>query len=447
MAHTNHAVPPTDEEVTRDLLGRLRGASGSYWTWLAVFGVLGLVGLIALLGLVASGPEPRSKWGYAAAALGFLISTAQGAPIVAFLTRLAKGFWGIPLRRAAELFTVSGLVTTPLFIILLFQVPDWKGRWSIWFDWPGAPQLWDSIAIVVLSLLGLTLLYLTSLPDLAAARDRTGGQGYRRWSLGWTGTTRQWQVLTGGIVVLGAFYLMFLVFVHVLVVADLAMSLAPPWKSSIIAPYHAVSGLQAGLATALLALWALRRFGGLSRYVGRDPFWSGAKPLLGLSLLFFYFTWSELLTTWYGRTPEEEHVLRLLMFGPYQTLFILSFLCNFVLPFGLLIWNPIRVSINGPPFVAGIIVFGNLVDRIRIYVASWSVAGPPGEHFDVPATQFPGVTDLLIFVGAAAAIGFLYLLALRIVPAISLWEYKMGLLLKVERPYIRAEVAVIAKPQ
>jgi hypothetical protein len=50
-------------------------------------------------------------------------------------------------------------------------------------------------------------------------------------------------------------------------------------------------------------------------------------------------------------------------------------------------------------------------------------------------------------VGAPAAVLFAYLLALRIVPAICLWEYKAALLLRVHRPYAKVQVAVIAKPR
>ncbi|MBI4491339.1 MAG: hypothetical protein HY690_00900 [Chloroflexi bacterium] len=277
------------------------------------------------------------------------------------------------------------------------------------------------------------------------------GPGVRfrsRLALGWTGTLRQWQVLSGGIVVLGAFYLMVYTFVHLLVASDLAISLVPGWRSAVIPPYHGVSGLQAGIATTLLGLAALRRFGRLERYIGLDPFWGAARILLALSLLFFYFTWSELLTTWYGRMPEEQQVLALLMFGPYLVPFVLSFCLNFVLPFLLLIWNPIRVSIAGPTFVAALVLLGNFVDRVRIYVAAWSVAGPVGQHLEhLPPAQLPGPLDVLVVLGALAAVGLLYLLALRLVPGVSLWEYKNALLLRTEQPYLKTEVAVIAKPR
>ena len=448
MAEAHRRLAVTNAEVAPTLAGPMGSHTGSYWLAILALAVLAVVGLVALIGMVAAGPEPRARWGYVVGVMVFLFSTLQAAPVLAFMTRLAKGFWGIPLRRAAELGVVASLVTTPLFIIVLKQLPDWQGRRSIWFDWPGAPHLWDGIAVVIFALLGLALLYLTSLPDFASRRDVGGSAVARALSLGWTGTVRQWQVLSGGIVVLGAFYLIMLVFMHVLIAADFALSQVPGWNSAVFAPYQGVSSLQAAIATTLLLAAALRRFGGLERYIGLDAFWSAAKPMLALSLLFFYFTWSEFLIPWYGRKPEEQFVLELLMFGPYLPLFILVFSLCFILPFGLLIWNPIRVSINGPTFVAALILIGNFIDRMRIYVAAWSVSGPVDQHLEHPPPAYlPGGGEVLVVVGTLAAVGLLYMLALRVVPPISIWEFKNGLLLKVEAPYLRRQVAVIAKPR
>src|SRR3712207_4841557 len=130
-----------------------------YWLAVAVLGVLAVAGIVALALLAAGGPEPRVTWAYAAATLSFILSTAQAAPILALATRLTRGYWSVPLRRLAELGGVAGLVTAPLFVLLLFQLPEWHHRPSIWLDWPGAPLLWDSIAAVLLAVLGMLLLH------------------------------------------------------------------------------------------------------------------------------------------------------------------------------------------------------------------------------------------------------------------------------------------------
>jgi molybdopterin-containing oxidoreductase family membrane subunit len=254
MAHHQPLPHITAADATQDLLDWVRNR-GPSWIVVALFGLLGAVGIACVIVLLLGGPDPRVKWGYTAAMVAFLLSTAQAAPVLVFATRFAKGYWAIPLRRAAEIYTLSSFITAPVYIILLNQLPDFHGRWSIWNDWPGAPHFWDGVGILLISVAGLALLYFASIPDFAAARDAGVGGPYRTLALGWRGTKREWRVLTMGLVPLGAFYLMWYTYLHTFTVSDMAMSLVPGWKSAIFSPYHALSGLQAGVAATLIALY------------------------------------------------------------------------------------------------------------------------------------------------------------------------------------------------
>ena len=402
---------------------------------LAVLGLLSAAGILSLLQLaVATGPAHRVA--YAAATFTFLLSTAQAAPALALASRLGRGLWGVPVRRVADLWALAGLVTTPIGILILFQLPDWRGRPSIWLDWPGAPQVWDSLSLLLLLLVGLGLVYVTTLPD-------------RRWRLlpapAWRGTPRQWQVISLAARALGSLYLMTFVFVQLLVSSDLALSLVPGWGSANFPAYHAVSALEAGVATGVLSLAVLRRS---AERVHPDVFHACAKLLLALALLWFYFTWSELLTLWYGRTPAEQTVLELLMFGPSLPLFFGAGLLSCVIPVGLLIWNPIRRSPAGTTAAAACVLVGTLLDRLRIELAAWSVVGPVRDRLDdIPARlPTPDLLDITILVGLPAAAVLVYLLALRVLPAVPGWELGERRLLHVERPFGRTRVLVVGKP-
>jgi hypothetical protein len=438
-------------DVVRPALNRRIEPGGmGYWIAVMVLGVLAVAGLVALINLAIGGPAPHAKWGYTAATAAFLLSSAQAAPVLAFTTRRARGLWGIALRRAADLFAIAGVVSAPLIILLLWQLPLGPAHQSFWFGW--SPVLWGGIAIVLLSLVGLLLVYAGSLPDLRAKRDL--GATRAGLSLGWRGSTKQWQVLYAGVMLLGALYFALYVFVHLLVVTDLAVALVPAWHSAVVPLHHAVSGLLGGVAATLLALAAIRWFGGHRQYIGRDTFHETAKFLLVLSVFFFYFIWSELLPLWYGRIPQERWVLSAYMFGPYFGLFLVALALCFLVPFLLLLYNPIRDSIAGTTIAAGIALVGVFVDRVRLYVPSWSLAGlttqGTGEPLllpPLPPAQYPELADLLIMLGMPAAVLFLYLLALRLVPPISRWEYLGGTLLSVERHYLATEVAIVAKPR
>jgi Ni/Fe-hydrogenase subunit HybB-like protein len=211
--------------------------------------------------------------------------------------------------------------------------------------------------------------------------------------------------------------------------------------------YHAVTGIEGGVAVTLLVVAALRRWGGLRPYAGAATFHGASKILLALALLWFYFFWAEFLTYWYGRTPEEQQLLALLTFGPYRGAFLATFALCFALPFLVLMWNGVRKSPGGVTLAAALVVLGLLADRIRLYVAAWSVAGPVRETMDVlPATQLPGVADVLVLAGFPALAALLALLALRLLPPLAVWERRGELLLRTEGTFAATRVSILAKP-
>jgi hypothetical protein len=424
---------------------------GAYWLALAVLGLLALGGSGALVVLTLSGPEPYPKWAYTAATLSFLLSTAQASPILILATRLRSGSWGAPLHRLAELGAVAGVVTAPGFVLLLWQLPDWRLRPSLWFDWPGAPLIWDSIAVVLLAVMGLALVHIAALPDFARMRDTGRGDpgALTRWrALGWRGTLRQWDVLRAGLALLGTLYFIGYVLVHLLFASDLGLSLIPRWNSAVMPVYHAVSGLQGGLALIVVAAAAVRRV--LRAHHLSDAAFHGAgRMLLAFALIWFWLVWSEFITYWYGRLPDEQWLLALLMFGPNLPLFLTAFGLCCLLPAMLLLWGPGRKSIWGPTTAAALMLVGLLIDRIRVFGAAWSMAGPvlPREAPlpPLPALPLPGLLDLLVMAGLPAAVLFLALMALRWLPPLPLWELRAVELVTVRESLVRTRVTVVGK--
>jgi hypothetical protein len=423
MADVRRRMAAAREDLQRPPAGTLY--------WLAVTGtaILALAAAISVAFLALSGAQ-FVDWGYAAATAAFLVSSLQAAPAVSVISRLARGYWAISLRRTAELTALAGLVSTPLVLILLYHLPDWKDRSSIWFGLTTAPQAPDAVAIVLFAFAGLALLSLGLLPER------------RRWA----GTSKQWEMLLLSSVLLGSFYIALLLYVDLFVVSDLAVSLVSGWHSADMPVYQAFTGFEGGLAAVILAVACVRRFGGLQHQIHDDVFKAMSKLLLAFALLFIWFFWAEFLTYWYGRLPDEKDLMRLLMFGSYVAPFGISIFCNFLVPLAVLMWNSARASIAATTAVAVVVLIGNFSDRVRIYVASWSVAGPVADHFGaLPPARLPDVADVLIVLGTPAAVVCLMLLAVRLVPPIAPWEQQRDLLLRFERPFGRAEMPIVAK--
>ncbi|HEX6512844.1 MAG TPA: hypothetical protein VF157_11125, partial [Chloroflexota bacterium] len=318
---------------------RRRPRGLAYWLVVAFTGMLGLAAGGAVGFRLWKGAQ-AVEWGYAAATAAFLVSSVQAAPAVAAITRLTRGYWATTLRRACDLLAVAGLVSTPLLTVLLYQLPNWKGRPSIWFDLVTAPQAPDAAAVALLAFAGLGMLWLGGWPDRAPRG----------------GTPRHWEALLLGQVLLGSLYMAMLLYAGLVVASDLAVSLVPGWNSAEMIIYQIFTGFEGGLAATIVALACLRRFGGLQPYIHTDVFTALSKLLLGFALLFIWFFWAEFLTFWYGRLPDEKDLMRLFMFGSYVIPFGLSLLANFLLPVALLIWNSVRASIAGTIAVAAIVL-------------------------------------------------------------------------------------------
>lgn len=419
------------------------------------------IGAILLLSLLAAGgaaavvlraleaSTTRSGWGYLMAVMAFLLSSAQGAPVLAWATRLTHGEWARPLRRPAELWHAAGVVTFILVVLGLPLLPPLEGRRSIWMVWRfGAPVLWDALALLLLMISGLALLYFGGVPDLARRRDHAP-TGWPQWlSLGWDGASSRWLVLEAGLTVLGGFYLMLYVLAHTLISLDFSMSLVPGWRSAVYPPFHAVTGLQGGVAvltlTALAVYGSCRDHGGLER----QHFRSLGALVLVLSLFRFYFWWSDFIVKWYGRTPSDRLTLGFLAAGPGLGVFLASFGLAIVVPFLLLIWNGVRGSIWGPSLASLSVLAGLLLDRVRLYVLPFSVEDMTVHELEhLPPLRGPDLLDVLMVAGALAlALLFVLGTAWLLAPAAH-WERAAGERLRRPVQLARAHAVAVAKPE
>jgi molybdopterin-containing oxidoreductase family membrane subunit len=352
---------------------------------------------------------------------------------------------------------------------MLWILPSLEdGRRTLWFFNPtdpdfsnvpvNSPHIWATAAILGLVAAGVALLWVSSLPDFAAMRDNLTGWRQRfgsRLAFGWRGTSQQWNMLYHRLGILGALYFMMLVFVHFLISVDFLMTLVPGWIDALYPATHAANSLQAATATMLLTMFFLRQFGGYKDYIGLDQFWGLGKLMFALSLLWFWFWFSSFIVLWYGKKPNEQAALQLLMVGPYLPIFFVTFITVFVIPLFTMIWNPLRKSIWGPTIIATSVLIGTFFDRIRLYVATYSVPGIGEPLIDKHEMELeavkkmdavlPGLPDVFMVIGGISAVILVYLAASRIIPVVNIWEQRELLLYRSHKAFHRAEVLVLGK--
>lgn len=460
--------------ISDKLLGIYRVTSNRFWQFAVLTGIMFGFGIVGFIMRLSAGFDQEQDWGYYVAIFSFLMTTTSAAPMVAIAPRIANAHWRRPISRAAEIWALAGCLNLILYIPLLWLLPSLEnGRRSLWFFghqestksfWTGfesvpaySPHIWATLAIVGLVSLGLTLVWLSCLPDFATLREQ--GHGWRRrWgrrlSLGWVGSSSQWNWQYHRMGVVGAFYFMMLIFVHFFISVEFLMVHVPGWIDSLYPITHAHNALQAGVATVMLTIFCLRQFGGYRDYIGLDQIWGLGKLMLALSLLWFWFWFSSFNLYWYAKKPSEISVLELLVKGPYRELFIAEFLLVFIIPWFTMIWNPIRRSVWGPPVIALSILMGTLLDRIRLYVGAWDTASRDFVSMlemhlnEVPEKIVrPEISDYFLVLGFIGGSIFIFMMATRLIPAVNIWEQKELLLYKAEVQYHRVKVSVLGKPR
>lgn len=458
--------PPTEQEVNEDIVSRTVAIGSAYKKAVGFFGILVALGVVGFVIKAVDGFGDRTNWGYYAAIFAFLFTTTQSALLVSIAMRMAKTHWRRPLARVSEFFAVVGVINFLIFIPLLWTLPPIEGRRTIWFEWPwGAPKTLDLLAMGFLVICGLALLWVSSIPDMKIMARKTVGPRAgiaRLLSSGWNGTPLQWTVLKSGQGMLGGLYFLLLIYSHLMISSEFGMSLVPGWLDAIFPAFQALTGIQTGIATTLVALALVRYFGKYDRYIFMEQFWALSKILIGVTLLWFYFWFAGFITFWYGRKPEEENILQLIMIGPYRVAFYLAIFLSFVVPFLILMWNTARRSIKGPAIASAVILVGAFFDKLRLYVATFSFTDLeiashetlaevlPATGVGVPhflQTNWPEGPDFLIIIGGLAIPFFVFLLVSKVIPVISMWEVKEGYLLTTVKTVLRKKYLVLAKPE
>ena len=102
-SQNGHAALSTSAGITQDLNGRHQKTGNLFRGALLLFGALLVLGIVGFFLRLRNGFDDPSVWGYHAGAFVFILTTAQGALMVAIAPRIAKAHWCRPISRAAAI--------------------------------------------------------------------------------------------------------------------------------------------------------------------------------------------------------------------------------------------------------------------------------------------------------------------------------------------------------
>jgi molybdopterin-containing oxidoreductase family membrane subunit len=425
----------TAEQIRGDLLRPLFRSGAGYWLAVGVTGSMVLAGVFAFSyqvyhGLGVWGLNWPVFWAFDITNFVFWIGISHAGTLISAILRLANAGWRRPVTRCAEAITVFALFIGAIIPICHLGRP-WLFYWLVPYPserhiWPNfrSPLLWDFFAILTYLTGSAIFLFLPIVPDAAAARDLARGwrqKLYGLLSLGWQGNPRQWHRLESAMHIMAIAIIPVAVSVHTIVSWDFAMTPVPMWHSTIFGPYFVCGAIFSGVAALILAMAFLRKFLHLEEYLEPIHFDHLGKLLLTMSLLWFYFTFAEHLTTWYGNDVSEMNVFWSSIRQNFAPLFWSMITCNLIIPFPLLAIKKFR-TITGAVIASSTIVAGMWIERFLIIV-------PPLEHKFLPyswGSYRPTWVEITLMVAGFGMMGLLYLLFSKLVPMISMWELEAG---------------------
>ena len=432
MEAENNKLGYTD--IHEDVVRSIVVTGPKYYATLATAGGLALVCFFfpwfyqLYYGIGAAGMNHPGVWGTYLASFIFWIGLSHSGTLLSCVLHLTNSSWRKAMYRSAEAMTLFSLVVAATYVFVHVGRP-WFAHWTFpypnqWELWPNfrSPLLFDVMAIATYLTGSTIFIYMGSIPDFAAVRDRTVGWRntmYSLLSLGWRGTDTEWHRLHWAYTFLAVLIIPLAVSVHSIVSWDFAMSIVRGLHQTIFAPYFVVGAIYSGTAGIVTVMFVLRKYMGFEQYITKLHFDNLGKLLLLLSLLWTYINAIELFTGWYSGTSDEYEQLSFKLFGFYAPLYWEMILFCAVAPL-LMISKRFRTSFVPMLILSIAINIGMYTERFLIVATSL-----PRQYLpDAWGFYAPSLVELSIMVGSFAVFTTLFLIFVKIFPSVSMYEVK-----------------------
>ncbi|MBW3621806.1 MAG: polysulfide reductase NrfD [Armatimonadetes bacterium] len=409
--------------------------------WLAlvlVFAhIAGLFGLGAVMtlfwGVGTWGNNIPVGWAFGIINFVWWIGIGHAGTLISAILLLLHQNWRTSINRFAEamtLFAVFCAAQYPLFHIgrhmyayWMFPVPNSMGLWPQF----KSPLIWDVFAINTYLLVSALFWFVGLIPDLATLRDRARTKPakiiYGMLAMGWRGSALHWRRYTALYLLLAGLSTPLVLSVHTIVSFDFAFGNVPGWHTTIFPPYFVAGAVFAGFAMVLILAIPLRAAFHLRDVITMKHLENCAKVMLATGMIVVYGYIMEVFFGWYSGSEYERYmtfVTRMnLNESPYAWSWYALLICNGLaiqpLWFKKVRTNPLAL------FVISLFVsVGMWLERFVIIVTSLTRDFLPAAW----GNYSPTWVDWALYIGTIGLFFTLFLLFIRLLPAISIAEMR-----------------------
>lgn len=425
------------KQVTDDIAGLVESRPGLKYfgalisaNTLFIFYVAVLTAIV-MIGMGLMGVNHPVAWGTDIITFVFWIGIGHAGTLISAILFLFRQKWRTSIARTAEAMTVFAVLTAGLFPVIhlgrpwlffwFFPYPNQRG--PLWINFR-SPLTWDVFAISTYALVSMAFWYIGMLPDLAALRDRAKTKlrrfVYGSLSLGWRGTGRNWSHYEMTYLLLAALSTPLVLSVHSIVSFDFAVASLPGWHTTIFPPYFVAGAIFSGFGMVVTLMCLVRAFvPKFKDYITLNHMENMNKIIMVTGMMVGYAYACEFFMAWYSGSSYEQYAFLNRAFGPYWWSYWIMITCNVLIP--QLFWfKKIRRHIKTMFIISIFVNIGMWFERYVIIVTSLHRDFLPANWGLFKMTFF----DFGALIGSFGMFLTLFLLYIRILPAISISEVK-----------------------
>jgi molybdopterin-containing oxidoreductase family membrane subunit len=425
------------KEVTDDVCAPLERFPSKNWVAMFLGAKTLLLFYICILASVVGvgigllGVNSPVAWGTMIVTFVFWIGIGHAGTLISAILFLFRQKWRTSVARTAEAMTVFAVMTAGLFPLLhtgrpwldywLFPYPNQRG--PLWVNFR-SPLLWDVFAVSTYATVSMVFWYVGLVPDFATIKDRAKNKVrrsvYGALSLGWRGTAKNWSHYEMVYLILAGLSTPLVLSVHTIVSFDFAVSNVPGWHTTIFPPYFVAGAIFSGFAMVVTLMTLVRLgFKEFQNYITLDHMEVMNKIIMATGMMVGYAYASEFFIAWYSGNAYERFVFVNRAFGPYGWAYWVMVSCNVLIP--QVFWfKALRRSIPVMFVVSIFVNIGMWFERFVITVTSLHRDFLPSSWGMYAWSWF----DTGVLVGSFGMFLTLFLLYLRLFPAISIAEIK-----------------------
>jgi Ni/Fe-hydrogenase subunit HybB-like protein len=424
-------------QITRDVIAPMEIRPGVWWyIAFAISSSAALFGFYAIYitvskGIGTWGVNNSVGWGWEIINFVWWIGIGHAGTAFSIFLLILRQRWRTSINRAAEAMTVLAVMSAAIFPALhmgrvwlafyIFPYPNTRG--PLWVNF-NSPLFWDFAAITAYLLISASFWYLGTLPDFATIRDKTTSKikkaVYGFFSLGWTGSSRQWIRFESLSFILGGIAAVLVVSVHSIVATDFAVGVEPGWHTTLFPPYFVVGAIFSGFAMVMTLMVIIRKTYKFTNYITDNHMDAIARILIFISLIMGTAYATEIFISWYsGNEYEMFTFFRNRITGDFTTQFWGMIICNALIP--QLFWfRKIRRNWVGLLIISLFINLGMWFERYNIVITSLSKDFLPSNW----VSYKPTIIDIGVYVGTIGLFVCGILLFIRFIPMMAISELK-----------------------